>query len=95
MAGVVGWYCVNFQCRGVLWIKVGQGPVALAVGAGRGCLDIFLSSIFSLFFLPLWETARHTVIPSQKAVKPKTINQPIFRGHYLNAETVLISGGAG
>ena len=35
---------VNFQCRGVLliWIIVGQGPIALAVGAGGGCLDIFL-----------------------------------------------------
>ena len=30
---------VNFQCRGVLliWIIVGQGPPALAVGAGGGC----------------------------------------------------------
>ena len=46
---------VNFQCRGVLliWITVGQGPIVLAVGAGGGCLDIFLSSIASLFFLPL------------------------------------------
>ena len=46
---------VNFQCWGVLliWIIVGQGPIALAVGAGGGCLDIFLSSITSLFFLPL------------------------------------------
>ena len=46
---------VNFQCRGVLlvWIIVGQGPIALAVGVGRGCLDIFLSSITSLFSLPL------------------------------------------
>ena len=32
---------------------VGQGPTMLAVGAGGGCLDIFLSSIISLFFLPL------------------------------------------
>ena len=34
---------VNFQCRGVLliWLIVGQGPTALAVGAGGGCLDIF------------------------------------------------------
>ena len=33
---VVRWCWVNFQCRGVLlmWIKVGQGPTALAVGAG-------------------------------------------------------------
>ena len=34
----------------LIWIKVGQGPTALAVGAGRGCLNIFLSSIISLFF---------------------------------------------
>ena len=24
-----------------IWMKVGQGPPALAVGAGGGCLDIF------------------------------------------------------
>ena len=44
----------NFQCRGVLliWIRVGQGPTALAV-AGGVRLDIFLSSIISVFFLPL------------------------------------------
>ena len=37
------WCWVKFQCRGVLliWIIVGQGPIALAVGAGGGCLDIF------------------------------------------------------
>ena len=46
---------LNFQCRVVLliWITVGQGPNVLAVGAGGGCLDIFLSSTTSLFFLPL------------------------------------------
>ena len=40
---MVRWSWVNFQCRGVLlvWIRVGQGPTALAVGAGGGCLDIF------------------------------------------------------
>ena len=29
---------VNFQCRGVLlvWMIVGQGPIALALGAGGG-----------------------------------------------------------
>ena len=33
----------NFQCRGVLQIRiiVGQGPIVLAVGAGGGCLDFF------------------------------------------------------
>ena len=46
---------VIFQCRGVLlsWMIVGQGPIALAIGAGGDCLDIFLSSITSLFFFPV------------------------------------------
>ena len=36
-----------------------QGPIALAVGAGWECLDIFsLAYIFS-FLSPLWETARY------------------------------------
>ena len=30
--------------------RVGQGPTALAVGAGGGCLDIFLSSIIHFSF---------------------------------------------
>ena len=40
---VVRWSWVNFQSRGVLlvWIRVRQGPTALAAGAGGGCLDIF------------------------------------------------------
>ena len=56
---------VNFQCRGVLliWITVGQGPTALAVGAGGGCLDIFTLvyhfSFLISFSLSLWETARY------------------------------------
>ena len=43
---------VNFQCRGVLliWIKVGQGPTVLAVGADGGCLDIF-SLVYLFQFL--------------------------------------------
>ena len=35
--------------RHIFWMIVGQGPIALAVGAGGG----FLSSISSLFFFPL------------------------------------------
>ena len=53
---------VNFQCRGVLliWITVGQGPTALAVGAGRDCLDIFtLIYPFSPLSPSRWETARY------------------------------------
>ena len=40
--------------RPTIWIIVGQGPTALAVGAGGGCLDIFsLVYHFSFFLLPL------------------------------------------
>ena len=53
---------VNFQCRGVLpiWIKVGHGPIVLAIGAGGGCLDIF-SLVYHFSFLSPspWETARY------------------------------------
>ena len=34
----------------LIWSVVKQGPAALAVGAGGGCLDIFVSSVISLFF---------------------------------------------
>ena len=41
-----------------IWITVGQGPTALAVGAGGGCLDIFtLIYPFSPLSPSLWETA--------------------------------------
>ena len=46
--------------RPTIWINVGQGPIALAVGAGGGCLDIF-TLIYPFFPLSpsLWETARY------------------------------------
>ena len=46
--------------RPTIWMIVGQGPIALAVGAGRGCLDIFsLVYHFSPLSPSLWETARY------------------------------------
>ena len=33
----------------LIWIIVGQGPTALAVGAGGCCLDIFFSRLSFLF----------------------------------------------
>ena len=43
-----------------IWTIVGQGPIALAVGAGGGCLDIFtLIYPFSPLSPSLWETARY------------------------------------
>ena len=41
--------------RPTFWMIVGQGPIALTVGAGGGggsCLDIF-TLLYSLLFLPL------------------------------------------
>ena len=46
--------------RPTSFITVGQGPIALAVGAGGGCLDIFtLICHFSSLSPSLWETARY------------------------------------
>ena len=46
--------------RPTVLITVGQGPTALAVGAGGGCLDIFtLIYHFSILSPSHWETARY------------------------------------
>ena len=46
--------------RPTLLMIVGQGPTALVVGAGGGCLDIFsLIYLFSSLSLSLWETAQY------------------------------------
>ena len=46
--------------RPTIWIKVGQGPIVLAIGAGGSCLDIFtLIYPFSPLSPALWETARY------------------------------------
>ena len=74
---MVRWCWVNFKCRGVLliWIKVGQGPTALAVGVGGCCLDIF-SLVYHFSFLSpsLWETARYRLKYCPKG--PLSPNQP-------------------
>ena len=65
--------------RPTIWITVGQGPTALAVGAGGGCLDIFT---LDYPFCPLSpspsETARYRLKYSLKGpLNPKQpINQP-------------------
>ena len=66
--------------RPTIWIKVGQGLTALAVGAGWGCLDIF-TLIYPFSPLPpsLWETARYRLKYCLKGpLNPKQpTNQPI------------------
>ena len=64
--------------RPTIWITVGQGPTALAAGAGGGCLDIF-TLIYPFFPLSpsLWETARYRLKYCLKGpLNPKPTNQP-------------------
>ena len=65
--------------RPTIGITVGQGPTALAVGAGGGCLDIF-TLIYPFFPLspPLWETARYRLTYCLKGpLNPKPTNQKL------------------
>ena len=67
--------------RPTIWITVGQGPTALAVGAGGGCLDIFtLIYPISPISPSLWETARYRLKYCLKGpLNPKQpTNQPTF-----------------
>ena len=67
--------------RPTIWIRVGQGPTALSVGTGGGCLDIFtLVYHFSFLSPSLWETARYRLKYCLKGpLSPKQpTNQPSF-----------------
>ena len=69
--------------RPTIWITVGQGPTALAVGAVGGCLDIFtLVYPFSPLSPSLWETARYRLKYCLKGpLNPKQpTNQPTNQG---------------
>ena len=61
-----------------VWIRVGQVPTALAVGAGGGCLDIFtLIYPVSPLSPSLWETTRYRLKYCHKgSLSPKSTNQP-------------------
>ena len=65
--------------RPTIWITVGQGPTAFAVGAGGGCLDIF-TLIYPFFPLSpsLWETVRYRLkYCLKRPLNPKQpTNQP-------------------
>ena len=69
--------------RPTILITVGQGPTALAVGAGGGCLDIFtLIYPFSSLSPSLFETARYRLKYCLKGpLNPKQpTNQPFIFG---------------
>ena len=71
--------------RPTILITVGQGPIALAVGAGGGGLDIFTLIYPSFPLSPsLWETARYRLIYCLKGpLNPKPTNQPNPPVEYL------------
>ena len=64
--------------RPTFCIRVGQGSTALAVGDGWGWFGHFYSRLSFLcsFSLSLGDGPIYTEILSQRAVKPKTTNQP-------------------
>ena len=73
--------------RPTIWMIVGQGPTALSVGAGGGCMDIcILIYPFSPLSPSLWETSRYRLKYCLKG--PLNPKQPtnhdlkrIYRGH--------------
>ena len=70
--------------RPTIWMTVGQGLTALAVGAEGGCLDIFtLVYSFSPLSPSLWETARYRLKYCLKGpLNPKQpTNQLMYREH--------------
>ena len=72
--------------RPTILITVGQGPIALAVDAGGGGMDIFtLIYPFSFLSPSLWETARYRLKYCLKGpLSPKQpTNQPTFRPNYI------------
>ena len=66
--------------RPTIWMIVGQGSTALAVGAGGGCLDIFnLIYAFSPLSPSLWEAARYRLKYCLKGpLNPKQPNPTNF-----------------
>ena len=78
--------------RPTIWITVGQGPTALTVGAGGGCLDIFtLIYPFSPLSPSLWETARYRLKYCLKGpLNPKQpTNQPIKTDAFIEVSVLM------
>ena len=78
--------------RPTIWITVGQGPTALAVGAGGGWFGHFYSHLSFLysFSLSLGETARYRLKYCLKwPLNPK---QPTNRDHAFFSSIPVIRG---
>ena len=83
--------------RPTIWITVGQGPTALAVGAGGGCLDIFtLIYPFSPLSPSLWETARYRLKYCLKGpLNPKQPNPTILITVGQGSAALAVGAGGG
>ena len=73
--------------RPTVLVIVGQGPIALAVGAGGGCLDIFTRLCpFSPLSPSLWETARYRLKYCLKGPlnpKPQKTTRPNTKENFI------------
>ena len=75
--------------RPTIWMTVGQGPTALAIGAGGGCLDIFTFLYpFSPLSPSLWETARYRLKYCLKG--PLNSKQPTKIEPYCIRKTKIV-----
>ena len=75
--------------RPTILITVGQGPTALAAGAGGGCLDIFtLIYTVSILSPSLWETARYRLKYCLKG--PLNPKQPTNQLHFQEQPAQII-----
>ena len=85
--------------RPTLWMIVGQGPTALAVGAGGGCLDIFdLIYPFSSLSPSLYETARYRLkyclkrpLHPKQPTKPNISKQNSANNSFLKIVTLPLT----
>ena len=79
--------------RPTIWIIVWQGPTALAVGAGGGCLDIFtLIYPFSPLSPSLSETARYRLKYCLKGpLNPKQPTNQLINSAKVNGYTFRAS----
>ena len=73
-----------------IWMRVGQGPIVLAVGAGWGCFDIFtLLYRFSPLSPSLWEMAPYRLKYCLKG--PLTQNNQPKSGEGYSCTEIFIS----
>ena len=85
--------------RPTILMIVGQGPIALAVGAGGGCLDFFTRLFpFSSFSPSLWETARYRLKyclkgplnpKQQQQQQPSVLNFSVVIGIYISLQMTI------